>query len=178
MPRSSKPLSYGIVIRKTSSRAAMAWSALYPGAAAPLILGSAILVKAHGEFRSVARLEACHRRQRNHSAFVIANVELANIFRLGAIVAFRFDVDLPLPAESVEVVDEVAAHECLQRLVHVPDGGTLLHNFFSFHLRVQLRHARKRSGAESRKFRAFPRLGEEGLEIRRQKLEVRAGPVR
>jgi hypothetical protein len=39
--------------------------------------------------------------------------------RLSAVFALRLDVDLPLPAEPVEVVDEDAAHVALERLVDV-----------------------------------------------------------
>ena len=62
-------------------------------------------------------------------------------------------------------------------MVHVLDGRTLLHDLFAIHVRIQLGHAGKRGGAEPRKFRAFPRLGEKGLEVRRKKVEVFASPI-
>ena len=45
---------------------------------------------------------------------------------LRAVVAFGLDVDLPLAAEAVEVVHEVAAHEGLERLVDVAELDALL----------------------------------------------------
>ena len=38
------------------------------------------------------------------SPLVVAHIELADVFGLRPILAFGFDVDLPLAAEAVEVV--------------------------------------------------------------------------
>ena len=40
--------------------------------------------------------------------FAVANVELPEVFRGGAVLGFRLDVHLPLTAEAVEIVDEIA----------------------------------------------------------------------
>ena len=42
------------------------------------------------------------------SPVVIQDIELADVFRFGAVGALGFDVNLPLAPEPVEVVDEIA----------------------------------------------------------------------
>ena len=63
--------------------------------------------------------------QRHHLAVVVGDVKLAHVFGAGAVFALGLDINLPLPAEAVEVVDQVAAHERLQRLIHVADVDAL-----------------------------------------------------
>ena len=59
--------------------------------------------------------------------------------RARAVFAFGLDIDLPLPAEPVEVVDKVAAHEGLQRLVNLADVHSLLQRLVAVHVHVELR---------------------------------------
>ena len=62
------------------------------------------------------------RRAAPSSPSLLSHVELPDLLGVRAVFALGLDVDLPLPAEAVEVVDEVAAHEGLQRLVDVRSG--------------------------------------------------------
>src|SRR5216117_976256 len=61
-------------------------------------------VIAHGEFRTRARFKPCKRRERHHGSAAILYIELAHILRVGAVLALCLDVDLPLPAKTIEVV--------------------------------------------------------------------------
>src|SRR5205814_9036705 len=63
-------------------------------------------VIAHGEFRTRARFKPCKRRERHHGSAAILYIELAHILRVGAVLALCLDVDLPLPAKTIEVVYE------------------------------------------------------------------------
>jgi len=51
--------------------------------------------------------------------------KLADILRPGPVVAFGLDVNLPLSAETVEIIDEQAAHERLDRFVNIADPERL-----------------------------------------------------
>ena len=70
-------------------------------------------------------------------------------------VAFGFDVRLPLAAEAIEVVDEVAAHERLHGGVDVGEIDLLLKRLFPIDIRVELRHGRlirRNGGGDLRPF--------------------------
>ena len=81
------------------------------------------------------------RGQRHHLAVRVADVELADVLGSVAIVAFGLDVDLPLAAEAVEVVDERPAHERLDGPVDIVDGDALLEHLVAIHVDELLRHA-------------------------------------
>ena len=68
---------------------------------------------------------------------------------LRAVFALRLDVDLPLPAEAVEVVHEDAAHEALQRLVDVGEVDALLEHFVAVDLDEDLRHVGQEGRADA-----------------------------
>ena len=84
-------------------------------------LRGAIFVEAHGEFGAGARFESGQRGQRHHFAGRVAHIELADVLGFRAVLVLGLDVDLPLAAEAVEVVDEQPAHEGLDGPVNVVD---------------------------------------------------------
>ena len=79
--------------------------------------------------------------------------------------------------ESIEVVDEEAAHEGLQCLVDVVDGDALLDDLVAIHVDELLRHAWEKRGVDAGDFGALARGGEERIEIVGKKLDVIAGAV-
>src|SRR5262249_11183893 len=91
--------------------------------------------------------------------------------------AFGLHVDLPGAPEAIEVVDEVSAHEGLERLVDALDVDSLLQHFVAVDLREELRNI----GDERRRERAdlgpFARLGDESLRVLRQELDVRTRAI-
>ena len=59
-------------------------------------------------------------------ALAVPNVKLSELLGLSPVLALGLHVHLPLAAKTVEVVDEVGAHEGLQRSVHVGELYPLL----------------------------------------------------
>ena len=82
---------------------------------------------------------------------------MPDILRLCTILPFCLDIDLPLPAETVKVVDEVASHEGLKGLVDLPEVDPLLENLVTVHLDKELRHGRKKGRCHTGEFRPFAR---------------------
>src|SRR5208282_3668829 len=89
------------------------------GCCAPVDLCATILVKALCEFGAELRFDRGERRQRNVLAPVVADIESSDIICAGAIFAFGLDVDLPLAAKTVEVIDEISAHERLDGAIDI-----------------------------------------------------------
>src|SRR5881409_1348304 len=102
-------------------------------------------------------------REGHHAASIVSDVELANILRPGAIVAFGLDIDLPLASEAVEIVDEQTAHERLERFVDVVNGDALLNDLVAVHIHKLLGYARQKRGAQAGNFRTLPCGRQEGL---------------
>ena len=107
----------------------------------------------------------------------IANEELADIFRVGAVIAFRFDVNLPGAAEAVEVVHEKSAHECLQRLINLTEIDSLLEHFVAIDIHENLRHIWQKCRNKRAELRPFTRRVEKRLHILREKGDVFAGAI-
>src|SRR5207249_8681685 len=114
-------------------------------------------------FRARTRLDLGQRGKWNHLTFVVPHVELADVFGLGAILAFRLDVNLPLAAKAVEVVYEQPAHESLDGAVDIADGHSLLQNFVFIHIDELLGHARKKGRAQTGDLRTFAGGRQEGV---------------
>ena len=166
-----------MVCAKVSSSAFIAWLRAVARRRAAVQLRRPIFVEAHGEFRAVARFKPGQRGQRDHLTAGVPHVELADVLRLRAVVAFGFDVDLPLPSEAIEVVDEQAAHEGLDGPVDVVDGDALLDDLVAIDRDELLRHARQEGGAETADLRPLARRGHELVQVVREKLHVAARPV-
>ena len=83
------------------------------------------------------------RRERHHRALAVAHVELADVVEVVAVLALGLDVDLPLAAEAVEVVDEQPAHVGLNGAIDIVEGDALLEHLLAVHLEELLRHARQ-----------------------------------
>jgi hypothetical protein len=126
-------------------------------------LRAAVEVVAHREFRAGDVADRRQRRQRHRFALVVAHVELPDVLDVGAVVAFGLDVDLPLASEAVEVVDEAAAEEALQRLVHITEVDPLLEHLVLVDVDEQLRHGRPEGRRDAGHFgsllRGFEKLG-------------------
>src|SRR5260370_26569218 len=129
------------------------------GSSGPVDLRGAVFVEAHGEFRSWPRFKSSERRERHHLVLIVSYEELADILSPVAVVALGLNVDLPLPAKAVEVINEQAAHESLYRPVDIADGHTLLDDFVAVHIDELLRYVRQERRAQTGNFRALPRCG-------------------
>ena len=116
--------------------------------------------------------------KRHHVAVRVAHVELADVFQVGAVLAFGFDVDLPLPSEAVEVVDEQSAHEGLDGAVDVVERDALLEHLVAIDRHELLRHARQERGDDAGAISGRLRAAAMNLlQIVGQELHVVAGAV-
>ena len=91
---------------------------------------------------------------------------------LGAILAFRLHINLPLAAKPVEIVDEVSAHEGLQGLVNLRQIHALLENPVPVHIKINLRHGRQKGRAHTGDFRSLLRRFHELVDVGGKKLRV------
>ena len=76
-------------------------------------LRGAIFVVAQREFRACDILDGGDGVERHGVAVRIANEELADVLRIGPVIAFGLDVSLPGSAEAIEIVYEKSSHERL-----------------------------------------------------------------
>ena len=74
----------------------------------------AIVVVAGDDLRTCHDAKGGDRLQRHHGALAVADVDLPQIRHIASIDRFALQVDLPGPAEQIEVVDEVAAERGLE----------------------------------------------------------------
>ena len=155
----------------------MAWRELKPGAGRGVDLGGAIEVVAHGELGAGALLEARQRREGHRVALAVSHVELPELLGLGPVLALGLHINLPLPAEPVEVVDEVGAHEGLERSVDIAELHPLLQHLVAVHVDEDLRHRGGEGRGDPGKFGPFARLGQEFLGVLPQEGDVLACPV-
>ena len=118
-------------------------------------LGRAVEVEAHGEFRAGDVADRGQRRERHRLPVFVAHIELTDIIDIGPVVSFSLDINLPLAAEFVEVVDETAPHEALQNLVDVADFDPLLQHLVTVHVHEELRHGGEEGGGDPGQFRPF-----------------------
>ncbi len=66
-------------------------------------------------------------------------------------------IDLPLPPETIELVDVGASQEGLKRLINFAELESLLQYAVLVDVHEELRHSRAESGDQRSKFRSFPR---------------------
>ena len=110
------------------------------GLARGVNLGRAVEVVAHREFGPERDSMVVTAESGTGSPLSLCTIELADILGLGAVFSLRLDIDLPLPAEAVEVVDEVAAHEGLKRLIDLSEIDALLEHLVPVHVDEELGH--------------------------------------
>ena len=114
---------------------------------------------------------------RNGFALMVAHVKQAQVFGAGPVVAFGFDIDLPLPAKPVEIVDKISAHEGLQGLVNLRQIHSLLEDPVAIHIHIKLGHRGQKGGVDAGNFRALARRLHEFGDVGGQEWNVLARPV-
>src|ERR1700722_25026 len=119
------------------------------GSGATVQLGGTKFIESQSEFWSEARLDGGKSGKRNAFFFIVEDVELSHVFCLGAVFGLGFDINLPLAAKAIEVVDEVSAHESLHGAVDVAQAYSLLENLVAVDVDELLRNAGQESGAEA-----------------------------
>ncbi len=68
------------------------------------------------------------------------HIEQAEVFGAGAIIPFGLNINLPLPAKAIEVVDERAAHESLERPIDFTEVHALLEGLVTIYIDENLGH--------------------------------------
>ena len=111
------------------------------------------------------------------SPFELRTKNCANIFRVGAIIAFGLNVNLPGSAEAIEIVHEKSAHERLQRLIYRGQIDPLLDHFVAIDFHENLRHVRLERRNERAELGPFARCIEKRLHILRQKRDIFASAI-
>ena len=101
----------------------------------------------------------------------------ADVFRLRAVVAFGLDEDLPLPAEAVEVVHEVAAHEGLQRLADLREIDALRQDLVAIDVDEDLRHGRQERAVGRSDLRPLAHSFEEAVQVLAEEGHVAARAI-
>ena len=104
-------------------------------------------------------------------------MEQADVFRLRAVVALGLHEHLPLPAEAVEVVHEVAAHERLQRLADLREIDALREDLVAIDVDQDLRHRRQERAGGGRNLRPLAHRFEEAVQVFTEKSHVAARAV-
>ena len=134
-------------------------------------------VIAHCEFRTSTRFKVRERRKRNHAPTVVLDIKLAHIFDVRAVIAFRLDIDLPLPAKAIEVIDEQPAHECLNGSIDIVDGHALLDDFVTVDIHELLRYAAQKGRTHACDLGAFTSSRQKRIQVRREELDIFAVPI-
>ena len=140
-------------------------------------LSAAIKVVAQRKLRAGNRFRGGEGRQRHGFPIVVAHIKQAQILSARSILPFSLDIDLPLPAEPVEIVYEIAAHESLKRLVHLGQFHPFLEGFVAVHIHVELGNRRQKSGGDAGDLWTLARRLHEFGDIGGQEGNVFAGPV-
>src|SRR6266566_1247593 len=96
------------------------------------------------EFRTGDVLDGRDRVERHGVAAGVSHVKLANVFRVGAIIAFGLYIYLPCSSEPIEVVHKKTAHERLERLIDLAKIDPLLDDFVAIDLDENLRNIRQK----------------------------------
>ena len=102
----------------------------------------------------------------------VADIELSDLFGVSPICVISLDIHLPLPAESIEVIDERSSEEGLQSVINILQRHALLERFVPIDFNVDLRDVGKQCGCDSSEFRPFASGREEGIDVLREVLNA------
>ena len=119
----------------------------------------------HDEFSAAGGAGVGEGAERHHLAAAVGDVELSQVLRGGAIGTLGLNVDLPLPAETVEVVDQRAAHEGLECLVDAGQADLLGEHLGLVHIDSYLGNSEERGAHDTGKLRALLQRCQESLGI-------------
>src|SRR4029077_14649984 len=103
---------------------------------------------------------------------VVADIELADVIGAGAVLSLGLNIDLPLPAEAIEIINEEAAHERLDGVVHIGKTDALLQYFVAVYVYELLGYAGEESGTQAGDFRPLPRNLQKGVQILAEELNI------
>ncbi|OPY87338.1 MAG: hypothetical protein A4E71_01079 [Smithella sp. PtaU1.Bin162] len=94
--------------------------------------------------------------RKGHGFFlVVQNGKLSDRFGIPAVITFRLNIDLPLPAEPVKIIYKGSSHKCLHGLIHLSYIHTMLQHLIAIHANQHLRNRRLKRGCHTGQFRPF-----------------------
>ena len=136
-------------------------------------------VEAGGDLGARHRRDRDERRERDHRVGrLAADVDLADVLGLPAVVGLGLDVDAVEPAEPVEVVHVAAAERRRHRLEHLVDGHAERARLLAVELDLDLGIVRIERGEEVAELRPLARRRQERARLRAELLHgQRAAPV-
>src|SRR5579864_8084550 len=102
----------------------------------------------------------------------VAHIKLAHIFCAVTILAFRFNVDLPLPSKAIKVVDKRTAHKGLYGPIDVLDLHALLEHLVAVNSNELLRNIGQECCAHAANLGTLARRSHELAQIFSQKLDI------
>ena len=102
---------------------------------------------------------------------------MADVLDLRPVLPLGLDVDLPLAAKAVEIVDEAATEEALQRLVDVIDVDPLLEHLVAVDLDEALRYGRPEGRRHAGQLGTLACRLDELVGVLGEELDVLAGTV-
>src|SRR5581483_9806700 len=82
-------------------------------------LRAGIFVVVEDKFRPGAELGLGEGGEGNTLALVVAHIEQPDIFGTRTVNGLRLNVNLPLAAEAIKIIDEIAAHKSLHGAVNI-----------------------------------------------------------
>src|SRR5262249_29299428 len=136
-----------------------------------------VFVESQGDLGTDTRLDSGEGGQRNFFSVPVAHIELTYIFRFRSILAFGLDIYLPLPSESVEVVDKDSPHEGLNRTIYIVKGNSLFQHFVPVHVYKLLGNAGQKGGADIAYFRALSSRIKKRREVFCKELNIAARTI-
>src|SRR5208337_3761044 len=86
-------------------------------------------------------------------------------------------VNLPLQTEAVEIIDQRAAHECLDSLIEPVQRDLLGQGLSVIDLHADLGNAKEGRGQQAGYFRTLARFGHEQLRVLGEEVDPAAGAV-
>ncbi len=136
-----------------------------------------IFVVTQSKFRAEARLERGKGGEGDSLSPAVAHIELANVFHPGAVLTLGFDIDLPLAAEAIEIVDEITAHKCLDGAVDIAQIHALLQHLVAIYLDKFLGNIGQESGTKTGDFGALSSGGKKEVQVSGEELDIASRTV-
>ena len=111
-------------------------------------------------------------RKRHSITFTVTDVELSDVFGVCPVRGISLDIDLPLPAETIEVIDKRSSEKGLQSVKYILQSHALFERFVSIDPNVDLGDIGEQCRSDSSEFRSFASGCEKGIDVLREILNA------
>src|SRR5262249_12096958 len=127
--------------------------------------------KVRGELGAGGGFDGNQGREWHHRTGIVAHEELANVLDMDPVSRVGLEVDLPLPAKAVEIVYIKAAHEGLQRRVHIADVNSELEHLITINPSKDLWHGGVEQRRHTHEFRPLACGVKKSVDLFRQEFD-------